>query len=33
MREFLEHFFYALSMAGILACVAFVLGVTINIFI
>jgi len=30
MKEFLEHFFYALSIAGLLFCVAFVLGIVIN---
>jgi hypothetical protein len=30
MKEFLEHFFYALSIAGLLFCVAFVLGILIN---
>jgi len=32
MKEFLEHFFYAITMALILSCVAFVLGFTINMF-
>jgi len=30
MKEFLEHFFYAITIAGVLFCVAFVLGVIIN---
>jgi len=32
MKEFLEHFFYALSMAGILFCVAFALSLIISVF-
>ena len=30
MKQFLEHFFYALSIAGLLFSVAFVLGIVIN---
>jgi len=32
MKEFLEHFFYALSMAGLLFCIAFALGLVISMF-
>jgi len=30
MKELLEHFFYALSAAGIIACITFTIGISIR---
>jgi len=33
MKEFLEHFFYALSVAGLLFCLAFVVSLVVGMFV